>query len=120
MDRDSARGEHPSHVGRRGRHPVNVLEKASRQYEADLAIGERQLFGDVCNPALRDVGVRSELISGYIDSYQVERMLGGQTVDVRAVATTAEIGHDTSFRETGHLVLHSSEEMPDEDRHDQE
>ena len=72
MDRNSASGEHPSHVGRRGRHPVNVLEKESRQHETDLAIGERQLFGDICNPALRDVGVGSELISRDIDSYQVE------------------------------------------------
>jgi len=82
MDGDSARGEHPPHVGRRGRHSVNVLEKESRQYEADLAIGERQLFGDICDPALRDVGVCSELVSRDIDSYQVKRVLGGQTIDV--------------------------------------
>ena len=82
MDRDSARGEHPSHVGHRSGHPVNVLEKEARQYETDLAIGERQLFGDICNPALRDVGVRSELIGRDVDSDQVERVLGGQTVDV--------------------------------------
>jgi hypothetical protein len=112
MDRDSTRGEHSSHVGRRGRHPVDVLEKESGQYETDFAIGERQLLGHIRDAALRDVGVSSEFISRDIDSDETERVLGGQAINVRAVPTTAEIRHDTSFGEAGHFFLNSSKKFP--------
>ena len=86
-----------------------MLKKHSRQDEAYLSVGERQSFGNVRNSALRDVVVGGELIGRDIDSDQMKRVLVGQTINVVAATTTAEVGDDTPFRETCHLVLNSGQ-----------